>query len=109
MPYPIPPLRCIALVASLTVPVAIAEPTAHERTHLSLVLRQLEAASQLAASGATLPVADASRYAFDYARLSADLVQVRQGIEGYLSPARAQPRTPPALTGHYTRAGKGSP
>ncbi|WP_084614883.1 RAQPRD family integrative conjugative element protein [Pseudomonas batumici] len=108
MPYPLP-LRCIALVASLTVPMVMAEPTAHERTQLSLVLRQLEAVTRQVKASAALPTDDQARFTFDYARLSADLEQVRGGIEGYLTPSRAQPRTPPELTGHYTRSTGRSP
>lgn len=108
MPYP-QPLRCIAFVASLTVPLAMAEPTAHERAQLSLVLRQLEAVTRQVKAHAAVPADEHARFTFDYARLSADLDQVRGGIEGYLTPSRAQPRTPPELTGHYTRSVGRSP
>ncbi|WP_338524309.1 RAQPRD family integrative conjugative element protein [Pseudomonas batumici] len=96
-------------MASLTVPTVMAEPTAHERTQLSLVLRQLEAVTRQVNASAALPTDDQSRFTFDYARLSEDLEQVRGGIEGYLTPSRAQPRTPPELTGHYTRSAGSSP
>ena len=108
MPYPLP-LRCIALVASFAVPVAVAEPTAHERAQLSLLLRQLEAVTRQVNAHAAVPADEHARFTFDYARLSDDLEQVRGGIEGYLTPLRAQPRTPPELTGHYTRSSGRSP
>jgi len=108
MPYP-QPLRCIALLASLAAPQVMAEPTPHERAQLSLMLRQLQAVTRQVNAHAAVPADEHARFTFDYARLSADLDQVRGGIEGYLTPSRAQPRTPPELTGHYTRSVGRSP
>ncbi|QXI30939.1 RAQPRD family integrative conjugative element protein [Pseudomonas vanderleydeniana] len=96
-------LCCAVLAANLAAPTQ-AEPTALERTHLAGLLRQLDAMTRQASSGAALPADEHARFSFDYARLSADLELVRQGIEGYLTPSRAQPRPLPELTGHYTLA-----
>ena len=75
-----------------------------EHQRLVLVLRQLDAADRLLSSMAPTAADLSARYAFDYALLSADLNLIRQGINGYLTPSRAQPRNPPELTGHYTRS-----
>ncbi|MFC3942647.1 type III effector Hop protein [Pseudomonas gingeri NCPPB 3146 = LMG 5327] len=109
MPIALRPLRYTALAASLGIPLALAEPTAHERTHLAGLLRQLDVASRQANASAALPTDEQARFSFDYRRLSSDLELVRQGIEGYLSPSRAQPRVLPELTGHYTRSGGVAP
>lgn len=75
-----------------------------EYQRLASVLRQLDATDQLSTPRESILVDPSARYAFDYARLSADLDLIRQGIKGYLTPTRAQPRNPPKLTGHYTRS-----
>ncbi|MFT2158596.1 RAQPRD family integrative conjugative element protein [Pseudomonas putida] len=41
------------------------------------------------------------RYRFDYPRLADDLARVRQGINEYLSPSRAQPADLVELTSDY--------
>ena len=41
------------------------------------------------------------RYRFDYLRLSQDIQRIRHGVQGYLSPSRAQPREPSELVGDY--------
>lgn len=80
-----------------------ADSPASEPTNLHLILRQLDAIERLARSSEALPVPDDARYTFDYPRLIAELDLIRQGIKAYQTPIRAQPRTPPELTGHYTR------
>lgn len=45
--------------------------------------------------------ADRVRYRFDYPRLTADLERVRDGINNYLSPSRAQPADLVELSGDY--------
>lgn len=74
-----------------------------EQTNLNLILRQLDTIDRITRSSDSLPAEDGSRYTFDYPRLSAEIELIRQGIKAYQSPARAQPRHPPELTGHYLR------
>ncbi|PFG25104.1 RAQPRD family integrative conjugative element protein [Pseudomonas lurida] len=73
-----------------------------EHQQLSLMLRQLDYLGRLAASPDTFLIDPSARYTFDYPRFSADINLMRQGINEYLTPSRAQPRNPPKLTGHYT-------
>lgn len=83
--------------------------SADEHQRLALVIRQLDAIARIS-SPVTSSVTDPNaRYSFDYDRLSADLNLIRQGINSYLTPARAQPRNPPELTGHYTRSTQDQP
>ncbi|MDG6398411.1 RAQPRD family integrative conjugative element protein [Pseudomonas quasicaspiana] len=74
-----------------------------EQTNLNLILRQLDTIDRITRSSESLPAKDGSRYTFDYPRLSAEIELIRQGIKAYQSPARAQPRHPPELTGNYLR------
>jgi RAQPRD family integrative conjugative element protein len=80
---------------------APAQP-ASEPARLAMLLRQLETLERLA-QDATQLAGDGERYRFDYARLSEDLKRVRAGIEGHLTPSRAQPRDSQALIGAYRR------
>lgn len=79
-------------------------PSGDEHQRLALIIRQLDAAAHLLPSIASAVTDPNARYTFDYDRLSAEFDLIRQGINGYLNPSRAQPRTPPELTGHYTRS-----
>lgn len=74
----------------------------HVRADLSLVQRHLTTVEHLAnrASNGSVDAVGA-RYRFDYQRFSADLERVREGIQGYLSPSRAQPADLVELTGQY--------
>lgn len=79
--------------------------TAHdvrERSDLGLMQRQVTLI-ELFANRARIETADAAevRYRFDYSRFAADLARVRQGIQKYLSPARAQPADLVELTSQY--------
>ena len=108
------PLRKLAaplLFASalLLSPLCSAAGTADEQANLELILRQLSMIEKVAQKSANLPAVEGGRYHFDYQRLLEDLGQVRTGIQGYLSPSRAQPRDPGQLTGHYTRTGSEKP
>ena len=80
-----------------------------EQTNLNLILRQLDTIDRITRSSESLPPEDGSRYTFDYPRLSAEIELIRQGIKAYQSPARAQPRHPPELTGHYLREATDKP
>lgn len=107
LPYPLQSThRCIPLylAAILTVtlsPIVQAEsPT--QRQELAAALRQLDALERTVAHSAThTPIAPGERYHFDYPRLLADLARVRAGIQGYLTPSRAQPRDLSELAGDY--------
>ncbi|MCD5986485.1 hypothetical protein KDX30_01090 [Pseudomonas sp. CDFA 553] len=80
-----------------------------EQTNLNLILRQLDTIDRITRSSESLPAEDGSRYTFDYPRLSAEIELIRQGIKAYQSPARAQPRHPAELTGHYLREAEHKP
>lgn len=80
---------------------ALAESPA-QRQDLAAVLRQLDALERFVAqSAANSGTASSERYHFDYPRLAADLQRVRAGIHDHLTPQRAQPRDPVALSGDY--------
>nr|WP_232103963.1 RAQPRD family integrative conjugative element protein [Pseudomonas carnis] len=102
-------LGTVALLACFSAPIALAAPASEEHQLLTLVLRQLDAIDHLSSASTNAVIDTQARYTFDYARLSADLDLIRQGISGYLTPSRAQPRHPPELTGHYTRSGQIQP
>lgn len=73
-----------------------------ERDDLGLVQRQITAIELLADRANTGSVDDTgARYRFDYPRFAADLKRVRQGIQKYLSPSRAQPTDLVELAGQY--------
>ncbi|BCN39854.1 hypothetical protein ALDI51_31730 [Alicycliphilus denitrificans] len=96
----VPPLLVTALLVGLS-PMALAEsPT--QRQELAAALRQLDALERTVGhSTAHTPIAPGERYYFDYPRLLADLARVRAGIQGYLTPSRAQPRDLSELAGDY--------
>lgn len=76
--------------------------SADERTELSLILKQLDTIEFLAQRAEASSAAGADeRYRFDYPRLTQDIQRVCQGVRGYLSPSRSQPRDPGALVGDY--------
>lgn len=78
--------------------------TAYEQAQLALVLKQLGHIDALAKAAATSePARRGERYRFDYQRLEADIQRIRQGVRGYLSPSRAQPRDVGELSGGYLR------
>ncbi|WP_332846581.1 integrative conjugative element protein, RAQPRD family [Pseudomonas lactucae] len=73
-----------------------------EQVQLSLIQRQLETIERLATRAGVVSTVEADdRYRFDYSRLSQDIQRIRQGVQGYLSPSRAQPRDPTELVGDY--------
>lgn len=76
--------------------------TAEERAELSLILKQLDTIEFLAQRAETSNSVSADeRYRFDYPRLTQDIQRIRQGVQGYLSPSRSQPRDPGELVGDY--------
>ncbi|MER2298767.1 MAG: RAQPRD family integrative conjugative element protein [Pseudomonas sp.] len=89
------------LVIYLVTLSAIAQES-RERSDLGLVQRQFIAIEQLAdrAQSGSEHIAG-MRYRFDYQRFATDLVRVREGIQKYLSPSRAQPADLVELAGQY--------
>ncbi len=87
--------------------------SAHEQAQLSLIQQQLDTIEHLATRAeATGASAADERYRFDYPRLTLDIQRIRQGVQHYLSPSRAQPRDPGELAGDYrldTPPGEPSP
>ena len=76
--------------------------SAHEQDQLSLIQRQLDTIERLATRAEAASTAEpVERYRFDYLRLSKDIQRIRQGVQGYMSPSRAQPRDPSELVGDY--------
>ncbi|WP_223510726.1 MULTISPECIES: RAQPRD family integrative conjugative element protein [unclassified Pseudomonas] len=76
--------------------------SAHEQDQLSLIQRQLDTIERLAMRAEVASTAEPDdRYRFDYPRLIQDIQRIRQGVQDYLSPSRAQPRAPDELVGDY--------
>lgn len=76
--------------------------SAHEQDQLSLIQRQLDTIERLATRTEGASTAEPEdRYRFDYPRLIQDIQRIRHGVQGYLSPSRAQPREPSELVGEY--------
>lgn len=80
---------------------ALAAPlTEREELTLSLdQLTQIEASLHRAQQSARTGFNE--RYYFDYPRIHSDITTLRNGIENYLSPIRAQPRDTATLVGQY--------
>ncbi|WP_439870574.1 RAQPRD family integrative conjugative element protein [Pseudomonas syringae] len=76
--------------------------SAHEQDQLSLVLQQFDTIERLVTKASTAnPTESIERYRFDYPRLIQDIRRIHQGVQGYLSPSRAQPRDSTELVGEY--------
>lgn len=76
--------------------------SAYEQEQLSLVQQQLNIIERLATRAEVASTAEPDdRYRFDYPRLTQDIQRIRQGVQGYLSPSRAQPRDPHEMVGDY--------
>ncbi|MNP37471.1 Plasmid protein [compost metagenome] len=76
--------------------------SAHEQDQLSLIQQQLNIIERLATQAETASTAEPKeRYRFDYPRLTQDIQRIRQGVQSYLYPSRAQPRDPSELVGDY--------
>ncbi|HCS07652.1 MAG TPA: conjugal transfer protein [Pseudomonas sp.] len=76
--------------------------SAHEREQLSLVQQQLDTIEHLSTRAKTASTTGADdRYRFDYPQLIQDIQRIRHGVQGYLSPSRAQPLDPAELVGDY--------
>jgi RAQPRD family integrative conjugative element protein len=98
---PLLPLVLVMLLLLGPSSMALAEsPT--QRQELVAALRLLDALERsVEHSAAHAPITPGERYHFDYPRLLADLARVRAGIQGHLTPSRAQPRDPSELAGDY--------
>ena len=76
--------------------------SAHEQSQLSLVLQQLDTIERLATRTELAGTSEPNeRYHFDFPQLTKDIQRIRLGVQGYLSPSRAQPRDPGELVGEY--------
>lgn len=96
-------LPCLLFSALMLARPALAA-SAGEQENLTLLL------SQLSQMNATLQRAEAqasmspeARFFFDYPQACADLRTMREGVERYLAPSRAQPQTVLPLAGDYRR------
>jgi len=91
-----------ALLLTFVMSLGAAAQDTPERSDLGLVQQQITSIELLADRASTAAVSTAEpRYRFDYPRFAADLERVRQGIQKYLSPSRAQPADLIELTGDY--------
>ena len=97
-----PSLAVLLAVLLSAMQPAIADDTP-EREQLAALARQLDLIDRLAEHAAHTAPQERTRYHFDYARLRADLMRVRAGLQDYLVPQRAQPRDPVPLAGDYVR------
>ena len=96
-------LLLTSLSVALSAPHAQAGDSDAEREQLAAVIRQLAITEHLAVQTAVHAAPAGTRYHFDYARLQQDLQRIRQGIEHYLTPSRAQPRDLQPLAADYAR------
>ncbi|KAA1280745.1 raqprd family integrative conjugative element protein [Citrobacter pasteurii] len=75
-----------------------------ESTQLALALKQLDGVkTSLERAQISASTDPQSRYFFDYFQAQQDLSTVEQGINRYLTPARAQPRAVQPLSASYQR------
>lgn len=73
-----------------------------EQANLYLMIQQLNALENTAQRSGKIANDPGRRYFFDYMRLTHDIARIRNGLNEYLSPIRAQPRDPVELSGDYT-------
>ncbi|PMY33093.1 conjugal transfer protein [Pseudomonas sp. GW456-L14] len=94
--------RCFLLLLLTIVHGSTFASSLYEQDQLSLVIQQLDTIDRLTARAETASTAESvERYRFDYPRLTQDIQRIRHGVQGYLSPSRAQPRDPSELVGDY--------
>ncbi|QKZ04181.1 RAQPRD family integrative conjugative element protein [Pseudomonas eucalypticola] len=99
MIFPLIPSLCF-LAVLLPLPTLAQEGV--EARDLGLIVNQLDAIAGLAdRSKLTASAAGESRYRFDYGQLAQDLQRIRQGVNDYLTPSRAQPNELTQLSGSY--------
>jgi len=86
---------------------ATSQVHASEKDELALVMRQLDqvqAGLDRARVVANQNGQDA-RFYFDYLSATRDITTMKQGIERYLEPSRAQPSVPMSVSGQYREEG----
>ncbi|MDN8600301.1 RAQPRD family integrative conjugative element protein [Citrobacter sp. S2-9] len=89
-------LSCLLLATTVQ-----AAPTSEE-ANLSLLLTQLNILeSTLKRAEAQATVAPDTRFFFDYPQIYSDIHAMREGINTYLTPSRAQPRTVETFPARY--------
>lgn len=99
---PAPLIQCLLLLSLAIFNSMSFAASAHEQNQLNLVQQQLDIIKHLATRAeATQSSEPNERYRFDYSRLTRDIQRIRQGVQDYLSPSRAQPRDPTELVGDY--------
>ncbi|UZD97662.1 RAQPRD family integrative conjugative element protein [Pseudomonas corrugata] len=99
---PTPLFRSLLLVVLTIIHGAGYTASAHEEDQFSLIQQQLDIIELLATQAETASTAKPNkRYRFDYLRLTQDIRRIRQGVQNYLSPSRAQPQDPGELIGDY--------
>ena len=80
---------------------------ASEKDELASVQRQLDqvqaSLERARVAVAQADPADRGRFFFDYRQATSDLNTIRNGIDRYLEPSRAQPRDPSFVAGNYRR------
>jgi len=91
----------LILLAVLLPPPVLAQEGLEAR-QLGLIIRQLDAIAGVAErSKFAAPPTGEPRYRFDYEQLAQDLRRIRQGVNDYLAPSRAQPNELTQLSGSY--------
>ncbi|WP_449123925.1 integrative conjugative element protein, RAQPRD family [Pseudomonas viridiflava] len=96
------PIRCSLLFVLATIHLNSDAAPADEEAQLSLVRQQLDIIERLTAQTERSSNAQPNeRYRFDYPQLIQDIQRIRQGVQSYLFPSRAQPRDPTELVGDY--------
>ena len=99
MTFPLMPRLCF-LAVLLPLPALAQEGV--EARDLGLIVKQLDAIAGLSnRSKLATPPSGETRYRFDYGQLAQDLQRVRQGVNDYLTPSRAQPTELTQLSGLY--------
>lgn len=99
MIFPLIPSLCF-LAVLLPLPTLAQEGV--EARDLGLIVNQLDAIAGLAdRSKLATPPSGEPRYRFDYGQLAQDLQRIRQGVNAYLAPSRAQPNELTQLSGFY--------
>ena len=96
-------LPFLVLPALLLAGPVLAAP-AGEQENLALMLSQLnQLTATLQRAQAQTPLSPEARFFFDYPQAYADIRTMREGVECYLTPSRAQPQTVLPLAGDYRR------
>lgn len=95
-------VRCLLLISLAIVHGGSYAASAHEQDLFNLIQQQLDTIERLSAQAERSSNAQPNeRYRFDYVQLTQDIQRIRHGVQGYLSPSRAQPRDPTELVGDY--------